>query len=157
MTLRRSIRPASALALLAAMFFCGPLRAEERLLPVARMTIYPGDKINDGLIEERSFSVSAIPPGVAIESRDQLLGKVARRTLLPGKPISPAAVDNPKIVAIGAQVKIVFSEDGLEIVAYGMAMQAGAVGDLIRVRNEESGLIVSGRVIYDGSVRVSAG
>ncbi len=156
MMLSRATRPAAALALLM-ILTCGPLRAEERLLPVARMTIYPGDHINDGLIEERAFSLNAIPAGVAIESRDQLIGKVARRTLLPGKPISPAAVDNPKIVVIGAEVKIIFSEDGLEIVASGMAMQAGAVGDRIRVRNQDSGLIVSGRILYDGSVRVSEG
>ncbi len=121
------------------------------------MTIYPGDRLYDGLLEERRFSYEAVPEGMAVESKAQIIGKVAKRTLLPGRPISPIAVDNPKIVVIGAQVKIVFTEAGLEISAYGMAMQAGAVGDLIRVRNLDSGLMVSGRVLFDGSVRVSEG
>ena len=43
------------------------------------------------------------------------------------------------------------------IVAYGSALQAGGVGDLIRVRNQDSGLVVSGRVQADGSIRVSEG
>ena len=131
--------------------------AEDRQIPVARMTIYPGDRLYDGLLEERRFSYEAVPEGVAVKSKAQIIGKVAKRTLLPGRPISPIAVDNPKIVVIGAQVKIVFTEAGLEISAYGMAMQAGAVGDLIRVRNLDSGLMVSGRVLFDGSVRVSEG
>ncbi len=135
----------------------GASLAEERLLPTPRVTIYPGDHIYDNLLEERGFSFEIAPSGAGIESREAIVGKVARRTLLPGKPIPAIAIDNPKIVAIGAQVRIVFAESGLEITAYGMAMQAGAVGDLIRVRNQDSGLTVSGRVRRDGSVQICEG
>ncbi len=146
------------LALLLLLFGAhGVSLAEERVLPTPRVTIYPGDHIYDNLLEERSFSFEIAPDGAGVENREAIVGKVARRTLLPGKPIPAIAIDNPKIVAIGAQVKIVFAESGLEITAYGMAMQAGAVGDLIRVRNQDSGLTVSGRVRSDGSVQISEG
>jgi flagella basal body P-ring formation protein FlgA len=134
-----------------------PLGAEERPLPVARVTIYPGDRINDSMLEERSFALGAGSEGAIAISKDALLGKVARRTLLPGQPILSIAVDSPRIVQIGTQVKIVFSEGGTLIVAYGVAQQAGAVGELIRVRNQDSGLMVSGRIQADGSIRVSEG
>ena len=46
-------------------------------------------------------------------------------------------------------------EGGLTITTYAAALQAGGVGDLIKVRNPESGIVVTGTVQPDGSVRVS--
>lgn len=149
-----------SLALLAAVALsCGgaPAQAQERMLPVARVTIYPGDHIDEAMLDELSFPIGAAPEGAVVERKSALVGKVARRTLLPGRTIPPIAVDNPRIVAIGALVKIVFAENGLVITAFGAAMQAGAVGDLIRVRNQDSGLMVAGRIQPDGSIRVSEG
>lgn len=146
-----------------AMFFAAELLrisaplAAEREFPVPRITIYPGDRIDDSLLEERGLSYDAGAERGFILSRAEAAGKIARRTLLPGQPIPLLALDNPKVVVIGAQVKIVFSESGLVITAFGMAMQAGGVGDLIRVRNQDSGLTVSGRIQADGSIRVSEG
>ena len=145
------------LVVLAPSLGAAPSRAEERVVPVARVTIYPGDRIDESMLDEQSFSIGAVPEGVVIERKSALIGKVARRTLLPGRPIAPIAVDNPRVVAIGAQVRIVFVENGLVITAYGAAMQAGAIGDLIRVRNQDSGLMVTGRIQPDGSIRVSEG
>ncbi|MFY9629294.1 MAG: flagellar basal body P-ring formation chaperone FlgA [Methylocystis sp.] len=139
------------------LILCDSSRAGERMLAAPRVTIYPGDRIDDNLIEERRFTSEEAPEGMALESRKALIGKVARRTLLPGRPIPVTAVDNAKVVFIGTSVKIIFLEGGLEITAYGMAMQAGGLGDLIRVRNQDSGLIVSGRILGDGSVQVSEG
>lgn len=130
--------------------------AQERI-PVARVTIYPGDAISDAMLDERVSSIAPGAEALYARRRDMLIGKVARRTLLPGQPIPAIAVDNPRIVSVGAQIRMVFVEDGLQIVAYGIAQQAGGVGDLIRVRNQDSGLFISGRIQSDGSVRVGEG
>ncbi len=58
---------------------------------------------------------------------------------------------------MGAMVRVVFVEGGLTISTYGSALKAGSVGDVIPVRNNESGLTVSGTVEQDGTVRVSDG
>jgi flagella basal body P-ring formation protein FlgA len=68
-----------------------------------------------------------------------------------------SAVVNRRLVANGAEVRLVYVDGGLTIVAAGSALQDGAIGDLIRVRNSDSGLTVSGAVQADGSVRVSGG
>lgn len=125
--------------------------------PVARVTIYPGDTITKNMIETRVDAVAPDSQAFYMRSREALIGKVARRTLLPGQPIPTIAVDTPRLVTVGAQVKIVFEEGGLHIVAYGIAQQAGGVGDVIRVRNQDSGLLISGRVQNDGSIRVGEG
>lgn len=130
--------------------------AQEKL-PVARVTIYPGDVIAESMLDERAYGLAPGSEPLYARARETLIGKIARRTLLPGQPIPTIAIDNPRVVNVGAQIKIVFSEDGLQIVAYGIAQQAGAIGDLIRVRNQDSGLFVSGRIQSDGSVRVGEG
>jgi flagella basal body P-ring formation protein FlgA len=131
--------------------------SEDGFVPVPTLTIYPGDVIKDDWLEDRSF-----PPATAggdasgiIDSRRALVGKVARRTLLPGRPILANSVGERKIVTIGAMVKVVFQEGGLTITTYASALQAGTVGDVIPVRNISSGLVVSGVVQPDGSVCVS--
>lgn len=144
-------------ALFASTFVGVAAAADELRAPVARLTIYPGDRISEAMIEDRVVSLAPGSEALIATSKDALIGKVARRTLLPGQPIATIAVDNPRLVTVGAQVKIVFSEAGMQIVAYGVAQQAGAIGDMIRVRNQDSGLFVYGRVQADGSIRVSEG
>lgn len=125
-------------------------------LPVPAVTIYPGDTIRDTMLMERDFAETAVTSAM-IDSRHALVGKVARRTLLPGKAIPVGAVEEARIVANGTQVKIVFEEQGLTITSYAAALQNGRVGDLVKVRNLDSGLTVSGTVMSDGSIRVSGG
>ena len=131
-----------------------PADAGERLMPVPNVTIYPGDTIRDGMISERVLGDEAASSAFA-DDRGAVVGKVARRTLLPGKPIPSGAVEDPRVVANGAQVRIVFQEGGLVITSYAAALQSGRVGDLVRVRNLDTGVTVSGTVLPDGSVRVS--
>ena len=52
------------------------------------------------------------------------------------------------------RIRELFEEAGLAIATYGQAMGPGARGDVVRVRNGESGVIVSGVVQADGSVKV---
>jgi flagella basal body P-ring formation protein FlgA len=134
------------------------LAGEAIVLPVPKLTIYPGDTIGDDWLADREFTpefVAARPP--LVDSRDAIVGKVARRTLLPGHPVPTNAIAERKLVALGAKVRIVFEDAGLSIVAFGTALQAGSVGAVIQVRNLDSGVMVSGTVAADGSVRVSGG
>jgi flagella basal body P-ring formation protein FlgA len=86
-----------------------------------------------------------------------VIGKMARRTLLPGTAIPLAGVDVPRLVVNGAQVDLVYIDGGLSISAVGMALQDGAAGDSVKVRNDDSGVTVTGVVQPDGAVRVSGG
>ena len=126
-------------------------------MPVPVITIYPGDAIKDGWLVDRAFPLSAPARGDFVSSRETIVGKIARRTLLPGAPIPLNAVSAPKIVANGAKVRIVFEEGALSISTYGAALQDGCAGDVISLRNIETGLTVSGTVQADGSVRLSGG
>ena len=130
--------------------------AQSITAPVPRSTIYPGDRIDRSMLIERSIAGSQPTQGI-VESADELVGKVARRTLLPDQPIQTIAIENPRLVTLGSRTKIVFSENGIVITGFGIAQQAGSLGDIIQVRNLDSGMMVVGRVQKDGSVLVSEG
>jgi flagella basal body P-ring formation protein FlgA len=131
--------------------------ADVATAPVPRMVIYPGDIIRDDMLmdvpaKEIQGSVDSM-----VRSRSGIVGKMARRTLLPGRAIQPVALNNPRAVVNGAEVRLIYIDGGLMIVTSASALQDGAVGDTIKVRNVDSGLTVSGVIQPDGSVRVSGG
>jgi flagella basal body P-ring formation protein FlgA len=144
-------------AALAVLTFVGVAVAEERRLPVPAVPIHAGEVITDQMITERGFAPNLLGVALFIEGRPTLVGRMARRTLLPGQPIPTNAVEDPWTVARGAVVKIVIEDSGLSIVAYGSALQSGAAGALIPVRNLDTGVIIKGIVQPDGTIKVVDG
>jgi flagellar basal body P-ring formation protein FlgA len=145
---------AVALVLLA---FARAAIGEERRLPVPAVTIRSGEAIKDDMITERTFASNLLGVALFIEARTTLVGRMARRTLLPGQPIPTNAVEDPWAVARGAVVKVIVEDSGLWIVTYGSALQSGATGALIPVRNVDTGVIIRGVVQPDGTVKVVDG
>jgi flagella basal body P-ring formation protein FlgA len=128
--------------------------AEDRTIPVPKEVIYPGDIIRDGMLTDISVYDAAGADGSLIVSRADIVGKAAKRTLLPGRGISAYAIGAARVVANGAQVKLIYREGPLTIVTSALALEAGAAGDMIKVRNADSGVTISGTVQSDGSVSV---
>jgi flagella basal body P-ring formation protein FlgA len=142
-------------ALLFAAF--SPALAEERMVPTPNQVIYPGDVIRDSMLTDVSIYDLPNNDGTILDTRAALLGKIAKRTLLPGRGIVALAVANPKAVKDGAQVKLVYNDGGLSIMTTALALEGGSVGDQIKVRNADSGITLSGIIQPDGSVSVSDG
>jgi flagella basal body P-ring formation protein FlgA len=145
---------AAALLVLA---FARAAIGDERRLPVPAVTIRLGEVIKEEMITERAFAPNLLGVAMFIEGRPGLLGRVARRTLLPGQPIPTNAVEDPWTVARGSVVKVMVDDDGLSIATYGSALQSGAAGALIPVRNIDTGVIIRGIVQPDGTVKVVVG
>ncbi len=133
-----------------------PAHAETDSVPAPKAIIYPGDLITDDMLAD-----IPAPSGVSEASyaltRSALIGRMARRTLLPGRPITLRAIDNLRLVRNGAEVQLIYVDGGLTIATKGAALQDGSVGEVIRIRNNDSGVTVSGAVQADGSVRVGGG
>ena len=69
-------------------------------LPVPKQTIYPGDIITgDMLTSKPAEQIKGV--GALETDEDSLIGKTARRTLLPGQPIPKVAVRNSYVVLPG--------------------------------------------------------
>jgi flagella basal body P-ring formation protein FlgA len=121
---------------------------------VPRITIYPGQVIEQAMLVDRVFRSSTPAIMSAATSSDALIGKVARQTLLPGHPIATSAIREQHAVIQGKSTMIVFRDGPLTITATGIAMQSGGKGDVVAVRNIDSGRTVKGTVEDDGSVNV---
>jgi len=132
-----------------------PTLAQERTAPVPTAVIYPGDIIREGMLTDVPLDDAAGRAGSFADTHAALVGKMAKRTLLPGRLIATIAVENPRAVSNGAQIKLIYRDGPLSIVTFAMALDNGAVGDTIRVRNADSGTIISGVIMPDGSVSVS--
>jgi flagellar basal body P-ring formation protein FlgA len=124
------------------------------LVVVARLTIYPGDLITAEMLDDRRLAVRAGTVLPAFATRQQLVGKLAKRTLLPGQGIAVGAVRDPDAVRSGRSVALVFAAGELVITGRGLALQAGAVGDVISIQNSDSLVVVRGTIQGDGSVRI---
>jgi flagella basal body P-ring formation protein FlgA len=145
------------IAVLAACAFIGAANAEDtgRTVFVPRAVIYPGDRITDATLIERQLLVSPNNPPVFGEREEDLLGKFARRTLLPGELIPDMAVRSEDIVKQGRTYKLTYNSKYVSIVGVGVPMQSGATGEIINVRNPETGTIIKARVEPDQSLAVS--
>ncbi|MBX4910171.1 MULTISPECIES: flagellar basal body P-ring formation chaperone FlgA [Rhizobium] len=117
--------------------------------------IYPGDTLSGSQLQE----VEVTNPNLAgdyAKSISQVEGLVSKRTLLPGRTISVSALREPYTVTRGSSIRLVFSLGAMTISAAGTPLEDGATGQVVRARNMDSGVIVSGTVLADGTIHVRA-
>lgn len=140
-------------AVLAGLLVADAAFANARTAVVPKRIIYPGETIDAAQLEEVEVTNPNIVKGYA-ESVTDVSGLVSKRTLLPGRVILTSSLREPFAVARGTTVQLIFDNGSLVLRAAGTPLQDAAVGDLIKVRNKDSGVIVSGTVMDDGTVHV---
>ena len=123
---------------------------------IPNRVIYPGETIELAALKQVTLMAGKHKPDAVATRADELNGKIAKRTLLPGRYIPATAIREAWLVEQGAAVQVFFIAGGLTISATAVTLQPGAAGDLVKVRNIDSGKILSGTVMADGSIRVSA-
>lgn len=123
---------------------------------IPKRVIYPGETVSLAALREVVLKPGKrIPDAVAI-SAAELDGKVARRTLLPGRYIPVNSLRDAYLVEQGAPVQVVFVSGGLTISATAISLQPGVSGDVVKVRNIDSGRVFTGIVTATGTVTVGA-
>lgn len=129
--------------------------AQEVVL-VPNRVIYPGETVALSALKEVTLKAGKVRPDAVATRPDELDGKVAKRTLLPGRYVSVNALREAWLVDRGASVQVVFEAGPLVISAAAVTLEPGAAGDVVKVRNIDSGKIFTGIVMADGSIRVGA-
>jgi flagella basal body P-ring formation protein FlgA len=127
---------------------------QSRTLPVPTITIYPGETIREGVLVERDFSAQMVANLPIVEATHLLIGKVARRTLLPGQLVPRNAIEEARLVERGKPIQVVFKEAGMTIITVASALQSGGLGEMVQARNLDSGVTIVGTVQADGTLRV---
>lgn len=145
----------TAIAAIAAFAGAGHALADTRMAVVPKRIIYPGEQLSAAQLEEVKVTNPNLMPGY-VQDISAIDGLITKKTLLPGRIILVSALREPYLVSRGSAVRLVFQNGSLRITASGTPLQDGAAGELIRVRNIDSGVIVAGTVMEDGTVRVVA-
>lgn len=151
---RSRLRPLAAAAIALACA-AAPALADEFAV-VTNRVVYPGEIITMAMVEEVPLVRGNRNLGPIYQQVGLIDGKVARRTILPGRIIPENAVRPAYLVQVGKPVEIVYNDGGLVINATAVPLQAGAAGDVITLRNIDSGRTFSGTVMADGTIRVGA-
>ncbi|AWM23617.1 flagellar basal body P-ring biosynthesis protein FlgA [Sinorhizobium fredii USDA 205] len=151
----RLTRSLALAAVAAALLSPAAASAQQPTAVIPKQTIYPGETIEASMLEVVDVTNPDLADGY-VGSLAEVEGKVTKRTLLPGRVILASALRDRYAVERGSTVRLIFNNGGLTITAAGSPLQDAAVGELIRARNVDSGVIVSGTVMADGTVHVVA-
>ena len=95
-------------------------------------------------------------PETTVTDFDRLAGRVAGRYIRKGTVITPTLLAMPRVLTAGSPVTLVAESVGITIRVEGVALEAGRIGYVIRVRNARSGKIMRGRVIDEKTVQIIA-
>jgi flagella basal body P-ring formation protein FlgA len=121
-------------------------------IPVAKQTIYPGDIITEDMITLKpAAQIKGV--GALVTDAESLIGKTARRTLLPGQAIPKVAVREAYVIFQGKTIQVIFHSGTVTITGVAYALESGSAGELISARNPDSGIVIRGIVQPDGSLR----
>jgi flagella basal body P-ring formation protein FlgA len=128
----------------------------QQMVVIPIRVIYPGEVVTGDSLEQVPLRRQVKNLGALALNPTQLEGKVARRTLLPGRMIPVSSVREAWLVETGKPVQVRFIQGGLEIQIMGISLQTGSAGDTVRIRNADSGTVFNGVVMADGTIKVSS-
>lgn len=124
-------------------------------IPVPVTMIYAGQEISGAALGLRRVPNRYLATAQVVVDPDQLEGKLARSTLVPGRPIAINQVREPDVINASRPVKIIYRAGGLLITGEAIPLASASVGELIRARNVDTGVIVSGTAQADGTLLVA--
>jgi len=120
------------------------------MVAVTAAPVLPNQPIGDEQVTLERRDVTNI--GDAIGAPELAVGQASRRSLRAGEILRAGFLSAPLVVKRGDQVAMVARIDGIEVSMAGEALDAGARGAVVRVRNAASGQVVRMRVAGAGTV-----
>lgn len=124
-------------------------------IPTVKFRLNSGDIIREKDIAWQKMPASRVDRNTVREAA-LLVGKSPVRGITAGRAIEHDEIEHPAVVVRRTPVHMQYSTKNINISALGTAMQDGAVGQKIKVRNDDSGVIIDARVVDRGRVEVTA-
>jgi len=134
---------------LAAIFLCAPGIALAQFVTPAHV-IPARTVISASDLEMQQGNAAGVLRNVS-----RIVGKEARVTLYPGRPIMAGDIGQPAVVQRNQLVLLIYDKGALSITTEGRALARGGVGDRIPVMNLSSHATIRGVVSGAGQVKVS--
>ena len=133
-----------------------PAAMAQEVTVVSTRVIYPGETIARDALAEVNLNRAGRDLAPLVMTIPQIEGKVATRTLLPGRLIFQSAIREAWLVQAGKPIQISLVNGALSITMTAVPLANGAAGDVVRLRNVDSGAVFTGTVLADGTVAVGA-
>lgn len=125
-------------------------------VPVPSHRLQPGMEIGAADLQMTRVHAGLVRGEVA-RSAAQAIGLAPRRVMMPGQPLLLAELGHLAAVQKGAQVTMQLEAPGLTLLAQGVALESGGIGDRIQVLNPNSRAVVEAEVVAPDRVRVAPG
>lgn len=123
-------------------------------VPVAARYIKFGEIIQSGDLNNLKVKLDTIKNSDT-STTIEIVGMQAKKYISAGSVIKKTDVANPPVIKNNDPVSIIYSSGAINLKTSGVALGAGAVGDMIKVKNSTSGIVVLGRIINNNTVQVS--
>lgn len=123
-------------------------------LPVSTNRLVAGTVLRAEDVHMARVRVSLVHGEVARRIADAV-GLQLRHQLAAGLPLATSELTRPSLVQKGANVLMQLDSPGIALTAQGKALEAGAVGERIRVLNPVSRAVIEAEVTGPNRVRVS--
>ena len=120
---------------------------------VANSTLERGQVISADSITVKKVNISSTR-GEYITQPNDVMGMTVKRRIRDRQPIMNSQLDSPMQVDRGQRVLMIAEQNGVEARTMGEAMKKGRKGEIIKVKNESSGRIVSAIVADTGVVNM---
>ncbi|MDH5184553.1 MAG: flagellar basal body P-ring formation chaperone FlgA [Gammaproteobacteria bacterium] len=120
---------------------------------VARQHIPSGSLIKADDFEFKEYDINRLRYGYYTDLQ-AVLGKPLKRHLNHGAILTPSSIAVSKVIKRGESVSILAETGGISIRAKGQALEAGGIGDIIRVKNLKSKREIEARITGPGQVKV---
>lgn len=123
------------------------------MVPVASNYIKIGDTVQKSDIITKKVRLDKMQKGYATEFKE-VVGMQAKKYIAAGNMFKINDISMPPVLKNNDPVNIVYSSGAINLKTTGVALGAGAVGDMIKVKNVNSGAVLLGQIINKNTVRV---
>lgn len=123
-------------------------------LPVPTRRLGRGHVIAAGDIELMRMRDHRLPSNLIVDA-DLLIGQSVHQSLSAGKPVRDGAVRPPVLVQKDRKVLVTLQTNRMQLTVQGRAMEDGAMGDIVRIQNTASRLVIDAEVVGEGNVVVT--
>ncbi|MBT6403760.1 MAG: flagellar basal body P-ring formation protein FlgA [Rhodospirillaceae bacterium] len=122
-------------------------------IPVPVTTLRPGETIRPDDIVWKPVRARLVRDNTVTDA-DDLINMEPRRALRQDTPVRRADLRRPQTVSKGAVVTMLYQTRAMSLSATGVAESNGTDGDIIRVRNRQTKLVVDARITGPDRVEV---
>ncbi|RTK92909.1 MAG: flagellar basal body P-ring formation protein FlgA [Rickettsiales bacterium] len=125
------------------------------LVPVTSRYIKFGDIIQETDLTTKKITLDNSHNSYLTEIKD-VVGMQAKKYIASGQMIKNSDVASPNIIKNGDPVNIIYSTGVINLKTIGTSMGAGAIGDMLKVKNSSSGAVLLGQIINKNTVKIGS-